>query len=160
MNEIELVQTFVIKDDEDKTSFESKLYDSLFNELAQNLNTYNRVPKEDLNRWLVKQKTNPSLEKELLINASSFIRTFAEDKHQFEILCRNYQSLPTNLYKVIAKSDGTEIQFVLFFKSLALFYVRVIGDSLLVSPLSNTGDIYQVDMSADNISVLKMSNLL
>jgi len=160
MNEIELVQTIVFKDSEDKSTFDAKMYDALFNELAMHLSTYHNVTKENIIKWLEKHKSNISLEQSLKLMASSIILNLAEDKSQFDIDCRNYQTLPVNLDKVLAKTDETSIYFVLFFRSNALFYVRSIGDSLLVTPLSNVGDIYQVDMSLTNISVSKMSNLL
>lgn len=160
MNEIELVQTKVFKDSNEKSTFDAKMYDALFNELAMHLNTYHHVTKENIIHWLEKHKSNISLNKALVILAASIIRNLAEDTLQFDIECRNYQTLPVNLDKVLAQTDGTSIYFVLFFRSNALFYLRSIGDSLLVTPLSNVGDIYQVDMSLENISVSKMSNLL
>jgi hypothetical protein len=162
MKEIILTKTFRIEDQEDKTSLESKLYDSLYNELLLFNSLYVQVKVEEIPKWLELTPSTSNLEAELNKKVHGYFRTYSVDMKPYYISCKNYTSLQTHFsrVKVIYDSVQNKYVFVLFFNSLSQFFVNVIGSELLVSPVSNTGDIYHVDMADGSISILQMSNLL
>ncbi|MBI2258195.1 MAG: hypothetical protein HYU67_04770 [Flavobacteriia bacterium] len=163
MNEIIITKTVVIKDSADKQSFESKLFDTLHNHLIDHFKMItNNIPLDKIPEWIEVYSGILALQNDLSSYATSFIRMELKDKNKFEIKCRNYLSLHTNLseVKVMIDESTNSIYFVLFFKTNHVFFVKAIGESLLVSSLGKVGDMFQIDMSDPTISITRMEHLL
>ena len=162
MKEYIITKTYNIEDQTDKSSLDSKLYDTLHNELLRFNSLYIKVKVEEIPEWLQITPHTSNLERELKKTILGYFRTYSVDMKQYFITCKNYSTLETHLtgVKVLFDSALNRYIFVLFFNSHSQFFVNVIGSELLVSPVSNTGDIYHIDMVDNSLSITQMSNLI
>lgn len=162
MKEIVLTKTFKIEDQTDKSSLESQLYDSLYNALLEYNLRYARVKVEDIPLWLQNTPNHVNLESVLGTQARGFLQIHSTFSRKYVISCKNYFTLPTHFrrVKVLFDSEQNKFNFILFFNSQSLFFVNTIGTELLVCPLSNIHEIYQIDMTDKTVSVSQMSNLI
>jgi hypothetical protein len=155
MKEITLTKTFVIKNNELDNAFENEMYSILKIRLFAYLNIYKNINDQDVIEWVLKGLNDIGLEKELKQSVNSYLTHQTNSHKRYLIKCRNYLSIHTNLHSVKPFIDlvDNSIYFVLFFDTQALFFVSVIESQLIVSPLSNVGDIYHIDMSDSSISI-------
>ena len=162
MKEIVLTKNLKIEETSDRTSLESKLFEMLFNETINFTSLHVQVNVEEIYQWVPMATNISNLESKLRLKVIEFFEVHSVDLSEYYINCRNYLSLPTFFSGVRVCSQVAEgkIYFVLFFNAHPHFHVSTIGSEILLSPLSNPGYIFHVDLTDSSIAISQMFNLM